>query len=98
MKKPVRPAPDLESVAGSMTAMGDNELGLVAGGQQFVFKGEGFNRDSWFVSFMTKLLIQGSIRQEFGRSLDETPQEITVEGRRYRVTQLGNTIYVEELA
>ena len=81
----------------SPKVMEDEELQLVSGGQQFVFRGDSFSRDSWFVAFMIKLLIQGNIRQEFGKALDSTPQEITVEGRTYRVSQLGNTIYVEEV-
>ena len=78
-----------------MDAVPDEELDRVAGGQQYVFLGDSFRRDSWFVTFMTKLLIQGSVRQELARPLDASPQELTVEGRRYRVWQLGETVYVE---
>ena len=77
-----------------LEAVGDDELGLVAGGQEFVFRGDGFQRDSWFVTFMLKRLIQDSVRQEL--SLGATPQELSVEGRRYRVWQIGETVYVEE--
>ena len=78
-----------------MEAVGDDELVRIAGGQQYVFLGDSFRRDSWFVTFMTKLMIQGSVRQELSRPLDAVPQELTVEGRRYRVWQLGETVYVE---
>ena len=81
-----------------MDAISDEELDLIAGGRQFVFRGEGFQRDSWFVSFMTKLLIQGNVRQALARPLDATAQELSVEGRRYRVWQVGETVYVEEVA
>ena len=77
-------------------AMSDDDLASVAGGQRIVFKGEGFARDSWFVSFMTKRIIQDSIRRELGRTMDAVPQEIVVEGRRYLVSQTGDTIFVEE--
>ena len=58
-----------------MEAVGDDELGLVAGGQQFIFRGEGFQRDSWFVTFMLKRMIQDSVRQQdLTRTLDAAPQ------------------------
>ena len=78
-----------------MEAVADDELERVAGGQNYVFLGDSFRRDSWFVTFMTKLLIQGSVRQELARPLDATPQELTVEGRRYRVWKTGENVYVE---
>ncbi|MCR5576838.1 MAG: hypothetical protein K6F56_07510 [Oscillospiraceae bacterium] len=78
-----------------MEAVDDDALVRIAGGQQYVFLGDSFRRDSWFVTFMTKLMIQGSVRQELSRPLDAVPQDLTVEGRRYRVWQLGETVYVE---
>lgn len=81
-----------------MAAVDDDELGLVAGGQQYVFRGEGFQRDSWFVTFMLKRMIQDSIRQQdLTRSLDAAPQELRVEGRVFRVWQTGETVFVEEV-
>ena len=92
--------PDKTAASGReahMTAISDEELDLVAGGRQFVFRGEGFQRDSWFVTFMTKLMIQGNLRQALSRPLDANAQELTVEGRRYSVWQIGETVYVEEV-
>ena len=83
------PTPKLEPLA-------DEAMGLVSGGQQFVFRGEGFQRDSWFVNFLTKRLIQDGVKQGLTRPLDAAPQELSVEGRIYRVWQIGGTIYVEE--
>ena len=81
-----------------MEAVGDDELGLVAGGQQFIFRGEGFQRDSWFVTFMLKRMIQDSVRQQdLTRTLDAVPQELRVEGRVFRVWQTGETVFVEEV-
>ena len=81
--------------AHGLSALPDDELEQVAGGQDIVFKGDEFHRDSWFVTFLTKQMIQFSIRQELSRPLDATPQEITIEGRKYRVWQVGETAYVE---
>ena len=86
----------VDAIPGGMEAMEDDELDLVAGGQEFVFSGEGFQKNSWFVTFLTKMLIQGRLRRDLARPLDAVPQEITVEGRRYRVWQSGSTVYVEE--
>ena len=81
-------------IAGAVP-MSDEELTNVAGGLQYVFKGESFSRDSWFVTFMTKRMIQDSIRQQYGQDLGATPVEVVVEGRVYLVSQIGNTVYVE---
>lgn len=80
-----------------MDSVSDEDLDLISGGQEYVFLGDSFRRDSWFVTFMTKLMIQGSVRQDLARPLDGTPQELTVEGRRYRVWQVGETVYVESV-
>lgn len=80
-----------------MQAAADDELSLVAGGQQYVFLGDSFRRDSWFVTLMTKLMIQGSVRQDLNRPLDETPQILTVEGRSYNVWTRGDTVYVQAI-
>lgn len=76
-------------------AIADNEMDMIIGGTQFVFRGDGFQRDSWFVTTLTKLMIQGRIREDMSLPLDSTPQEVTIEGRRYRVWQVGETVYVE---
>ena len=96
MKNPGSGAENTNAPRGA-DPIGDDTLDLIAGGRQFVFKGEGFERDSWFVSFLTKLMLQGSISQAAARPLDAGPQEISFEGRKYHVSQIGNTVYVEEL-
>lgn len=77
-------------------AMSDEELDRVSGGVNYVFRGESFQRDSWFVSFLTRQLIQSSLRQGLSAPLNETPQAISVQGRKYQVWQQGETVYVEE--
>ena len=76
-------------------AIADNEMDMIIGGTQCVFRGDGFQRDSWFVTALTKLMIQGRIREDMSLPLDSPPQEVTIEGRRYRVWQVGETVYVE---
>ena len=70
----------------TMNILNDEELGSVVGGYQVVFSDTGLNRDSWFVSYLTRRMVQDSIRQE----------EISVRGRAYSLTQVGDNIYVEE--
>ena len=69
-----------------MAAVDDDELGLVAGGQQYVFRGEGFQRDSWFVTFMLKRMIQDS--KEKGTLIDAT------HGRRTRAVLITDSDHV----
>ena len=77
-------------------ALSDDELDSVLGGYQVVFQDTGVNRDSWFVSYMTRRMVQDSIRQEFGSSQGVLPGEITVRGRSFLLNQVGDNIYVEE--
>ena len=79
-----------------LEAITDDELDVISGGTQFVFRGNGFQRNSWFVTSLTKLMIQGHIRDEMSLPLGSGTKEITIEGRRYRVWQVDNTVYVEE--
>lgn len=41
-------------------------------------------------------MVQDSIRQEMDRSSGIAPGEISVRGRAYSLTQVGDNIYVEE--
>ena len=77
-------------------ALSDDELDSVLGGYQVVFQDTGVNRDSWFVSYMTRRMVQDSIRQELGSSQGVLPGEITVRGRSFLLNQVGDNIYVEE--
>lgn len=77
-------------------ALSDDELDSVLGGYQVVFQDTGVNRDSWFVSYMTRRMVQDSIRQELGSSQGVLPGEITVRGRSFLLNQVGDSIYVEE--
>ena len=77
-------------------ALSDDELDSVLGGYQVVFQDTGVNRDSWFVSYMTRRMVQDSIRQELGSSQGVLPGEITVRGRSFLLNQDGDNIYVEE--
>lgn len=78
-------------------ALDDDELDAVIGGYQVVFRESGVSRDSWFVSYMTRRMIQDSIRQEMNASSGSFPGEISVRGRAYRLTQTGDQIFVEEM-
>lgn len=77
-------------------ALSDDELDSVLGGYQVVFQDTGVNRDSWFVSYMTRRMVQDSIRQELGSSQGVLPGEITIRGRSFFLNQIGDSIYVEE--
>ena len=77
-------------------ALSDDELDSVLGGYQVVFQDIGVNRDSWFVSYMTRRMVQDSIRQELGSSQGVLPGEITIRGRSFLLNQVGDNIYVEE--
>ena len=78
-------------------AISDEELASVAGGYQVFFPENGVNRDSWFVSLMTRRMIQDSIRRELASSSHTVPEEIQVGERRFRVKQVGDSYYVEEI-
>ena len=77
-------------------ALSDDELDSVLGGYQVVFQDTGVNRDSWFVSYMTRRMVQDSIRQELGSSQGVLPGEINVRGRSFLLNQVGDNIFVEE--
>ena len=77
-------------------ALSDDELDSVLGGYQVVFQDTGVNRDSWFVSYMTRRMVQDSIRQELGSSQGVLPGEITIRGRSFLLNRVGDNIYVEE--
>ena len=77
-------------------ALDDSDLENVNGGYQVVFEGEGANRDSWFVSFVTRRLIETKIRHEINLS-PGIPAEIEIEGRKFKVMSVGETIHVEEI-
>lgn len=84
------------STSEGISALSDEELDSVIGGYQVVFRDSGMNRDSWFVSYMTRRMVQDSIRQEMDRAPGTAPGEISVRGRAYSLTQVGDSIYVEE--
>ena len=79
-----------------LEALSDDELDSVLGGYQVVFQDTGVNRDSWFVSYMTRRMVPDSIRQELGSSQGVLPGEITIRGRSFFLNQIGDSIYVEE--
>ena len=81
----------------TLNLLNDEELDSIVGGYQVVFRDTGLNRDSWFVSYMTRRMMQDSIRQEMDRSSGVAPGEISVRGRAYSLTQVGDSIYVEEM-
>jgi hypothetical protein len=81
----------------TMRALEDEELSAVSGGAEVVFQ-EGVNRDSWFVSIITRQMVQNSIRSYLSAPEQTVPDVITVGDRRYRVRQVGETYYVEALS
>ena len=78
-------------------AMDDEELEAVAGGVDVVFQDGGVNRDSWFVSLVTRQMVQNSIRNYLSAPGRTVPDVIQVGDRRFRVRQTGETYYVETL-
>lgn len=68
--------------------LSDEELDDVLGGYSIVFPDEELNRDSWFVSYVTRRMLQDSISRQQGA----IPAEITVRGRRFGLTQSGDRI------
>ena len=81
----------------TLRALGDRELDAVAGGYEVVFQGDGASHDSWFVSLMTRRLIQDGIRRGLASSDHAAPSEIAVGDRRFRIRQVGENYYVEEI-
>ena len=81
----------------NLYALDDSDLEDVSGGAQVVFDGEGVNRDSWFVSFLTRRMIENRIRREMDLRPGVVPEEIEIEGRIFKVISVGETIHVEEL-
>ncbi len=81
----------------NLYALDDSDLEDVSGGAQVVFDGEGVNRDSWFVSFLTRRMIENRIRREMELRPGVVPEEIEIEGRKFKVISVGETIHVEEV-
>ena len=79
---------------GGALRLSDEELDSVAGGFDVVFR-DGLNRDSWFVSYMTRRMVQDSINRQMAAGQGVLPGEISVRGRTFRVTQVGEQIVVE---
>ena len=75
----------------------DEALDAVSGGYEVVFQEEGVNRDSWFVSIVTRQMVQNSIRNYLNGPEQAVPDIITVGDRRYRVRRTGETYFVEAL-
>ncbi|MBQ6048528.1 MAG: hypothetical protein IJL40_04285 [Oscillospiraceae bacterium] len=80
-----------------MYLLDDSDLEAVGGGYRVMFDEEGLNRDSWFVSLLTRRLIENKIRRELEMRPGNIPSEIEIEGRRFRVTPVGEDFHVEEL-
>ena len=81
----------------TLQAMEDEELDAVVGGYEVVFQDNGVNHDSWFASLMMRRMIQDSIRRGLASPTHAAPSEISVGDRRFRVRQLGENYYVEEI-
>lgn len=77
--------------------MDDEELAALGGGYDVVFQEGGVNRDSWFVSMVTKQMVQSSIRDYLRAPGQSVPDVIQVGGRRFRVRHTGETYFVEAL-
>ena len=75
----------------------DEALDAVSGGYEVVFQEEGVNRDSWFVSIVTRQMVQNSIRNYLNGPEQAVPDIIMVGDRRYRVRRTGETYFVEAL-
>ena len=80
-----------------MKAMDDEELEAVSGGVDIVFQNGGVERDSWFVSLVTRQMVQSSIRNYLNAPGRTVPDVIQVGDRSFRVRQTGETYYVEAL-
>ena len=76
--------------------MDDEELSAVSGGYEVVFQ-EGASRDSWFVSLVTRQMVQNSIRGYLNGPEKAVPEVIAVGDRRFRVRQTGETYYIEAM-
>ena len=77
--------------------MDDEELEAVGGGYDVVFQDGGVNRDSWFVSLVTRQMVQSSIHNYLSSPGQAVPDVIKVGDRSFRVRQTGETFYVEAL-
>jgi len=75
----------------------DSVLESVGGGYRVMFDEEGLNRDSWFVSLLTRRLIENRIRHELDLTPGDMPSVIEIEGRKFRVIPDGENYRVEEL-
>ncbi len=75
-----------------MAPLSDAELDAVTGGYNIVFSDEDLNRDSWFVSYVTRRMVQDSIDRQYGAAQSGIPDEITVRGRRFALNQVGDQI------
>ncbi len=75
--------------------LSDEELEGVGGGFDVIFQGDGVNRDSWFVSIVTRQMVQSSIKNY--ADAGAVPEIIQVGDRRFHVRTVGETYYVEAL-
>ena len=81
----------------NLYALDDSDLEDVSGGSQVVFDDAGVNRDSWFVSLLTRRMIENRIRREMDLKPGVVPEQIEIEGRKFKVISVGETIHVEEV-
>ena len=88
--------PEQNQPAG-VQAMDDDALDQIAGGYEVVFQEGDVNRDSWFVSLMTRRMIQDRLRAELNAGRTTFPMTLEIQGRTYRVTAVGDTYYISEL-
>ena len=88
--------PEQKQPAGAQ-ALEDDALDRIAGGYEVVFQNEEVNRDSWFVSLMTRRMIQDQLDRELGSGRMTFPATLEVQGRSYRVTAVGDTYYIREI-
>ena len=79
---------------GGIVRLRDDELDLVAGGYDIVFD-DSLGHDSWFVSYLTRRMLRDGIEQQLSRGNGVLAGDISIQGRRFKLTQFGDQILVQ---
>lgn len=85
------PAPGESAPVERLQAVGDEELDAVTGGSQIPLDADGVNRNSWFVSLLSKLMAQDNGSPEVSPTGEQAQRLITIDGRTFRILRIGES-------
>ena len=83
--------PGESAPAERLRAVDDEELDAVSGGSQIPLDADGVNRNSWFVSLLSKLMAQDNASPDAGPTGEQAQRLITIDGRTFRILRIGES-------